>query len=948
MASAIIAPATGPAAAAIDPLEDVSMGSSAIAVRSLRPAATLVAVALALIVAAFAAPRASALSPIYEFGVEPSTTKAGGHPDIRTLVWVGNRFTQHIPAPSCDCQDPKDVSIEMPTGVIGDPHAAPKCSAADFANLVCGPDTQIGSAVISLNAEKPGTSGFGVMGVYNLEPHPGQAGLLAFNVPLVKVPIYIAINSRTEGDYGLEATVTNITHLLPLAFVDMHLWGVPASPAHNVDRLPAGWEPFFDGDNPPTPSNAPELAFLDNPTTCDDQSLTASVRVVAYDRGVTEASSAYPATTGCDQLSFNPSLYAQPTSTQTDTASGLDVDLKVPQSTSPSVPSPSEIRATTVTLPPGFSINPNAADGKTACTDAESSIGTREAARCPETSKVGTVTVDSSALPLPIPGYIYLGAPKPGDPYRLILTADGFNVHVKLAGSAHADPQTGQITVSFPDLPQTPFSDFNLHFFGSERGLLATPTQCGTYAVTSTFVPWDSALAEQTSAQFFTLSGGPGGSSCPTSSRPFAPAFHAGVADKTAGQHAPFSLTLTRPDGDQNLSSLNVTTPPGFAATLAGVPYCSDAALAAAAAQGASGVAESSAPSCPAASQIGVASAGAGAGTHPVYLPGRVYLAGPYRGAPLSLAVVTPAVSGPYDLGNVVVRAAVFVDPTSAQITAVSDPLPQIVEGIPLRLRYILVNLNRPGFTLNPTNCDQFGVRADVFGSQGAMASLETPFQIANCRNLGFGPKLSLNLTGGVNRKGHPAIHAHLRADPGDANISRVAVTLPSTSLLDQANISAPCTRPQLAANACPESTRLGSAVAETPVLANPLQGPVYLVTSTHRLPDLLVQLHGQVDITLRGRIDQSHHGLRTTFENLPDVHVSDFRLNLAGGAKKGLIINSVSLCGSKTRALVHMVGQNNGRTNGRVPLAANCAKGSRHAKRHARHRRAAKRGAQR
>jgi hypothetical protein len=906
-----------------------------IALSRFRPVAVATAIALALLVViAAAAPRASAESPIYQFEVSPSTIKAGAHPNVHTLIWVGNRFTQHVPAPSCDCQDAKDMKVELPTGVIGDPHAAPTCTAADFANLVCAPESQIGSAVISVNAEKPGSSGFGVMGVYNLDPHPGEAGLLGFNIPLLKFPIFLAINPRTESDYGLEVTVTNITHVLPLAFIEMDLWGVPSSPENDVNRLPAGWEPFFDGTNPPTPSNAPQLPFIDNPTTCESPSLTASVQVVAYDRGVSNAEVSFPAPTGCDQLSFNPSLYAQPTTTATDTASGMDVDLKVPQETSPSVPSPSEIRATTVTLPPGFTINPNAADGKTACTDSEARIGTREAAACPENAKVGTLSIDSSALPAPIPGYIYLGSPKPGDRYRLILVANGFNVHVKLAGSAITDPQTGRITVSFPDLPQTPFSDFNMHFFGSERGLLATPPKCGTYAVTSTFTPWDSALSEQTSTQFFNLGSGPGGNPCPSESRPFTPAFHAGVGDKTAGLHAPFSLTLTRPDGNQDLAALNVTAPPGLAATLAGVPYCPESALAAAAAPDSSGVAESASPSCPAASQIGIASAGAGAGAHPVYLPGRVYLAGPYKGAPLSLAVITPAVSGPYDLGNVVVRAALHIDPTSGRITAVSDPLPQIVAGIPLRLRYLMVNLNRPGFTINPTNCDPFAVNAEVFGDQGAMASPATPFQIADCRDLGFGPKLSLGLSGGVNRRGHPAIHAHLRAPEGDANISRVEVTLPSTSLLDQANIASPCTRPQLAANACPDSTRIGTAVADSPLLANPLSGPVYLVTSSHRLPDILVALHGQVDITLRARVDQSGHGLRTTFENVPDLPVTDFRLDLEGGPKKGLIINSVSMCGAKSRATVRMVGQNNGRDNSAVPLSAKCPKGGRHGKR--------------
>jgi hypothetical protein len=415
------------------------------------PALIGAAIAAIAMVAALAPASAVADSPIYQFEVTPSTTQAAGHPNVNTTIWVGNRYTQHIPPPTCDCQDPRDIQVEMPTGLVGNPHATPKCTAADFADENCPPETQVGWVNISLNAELPGSSGFGVIAVYNLEPHPGDAGLFGIVFPLLHFPVFQEINSRTESDYGLDVTTENITHLLPLAFIEEHLWGVPAAPENDGDRLPAGWDSFLEGQAPPTPSNAAEVPFLDNPTTCDQPNLNAHLTVTSYDRGVTEADTAYPATTGCDQLSFNPSLYAQPTTSATDTASGLDVDLQVPQQTSPNVPSPSEIRATSVVLPPGFSINPNAADGKTACSNEEASIGTRLEAHCPENSKVGTVSVNSSALPGPIHGYIYLGTPLPGDRYRLILTANGFNVHVKLPGSAVANEQSGQVTVNFRD-----------------------------------------------------------------------------------------------------------------------------------------------------------------------------------------------------------------------------------------------------------------------------------------------------------------------------------------------------------------------------------------------------------------------------------------------------------------------------------------------------------------
>ena len=426
---------------------------------------------------------------------------------------------------------------------------------------------------------------------------------------------------------------------------------------------------------------------------------------MSYDGGVTNADYPWPQGTGCDQLSFNPSLYAQPTTTATDAPSGIDVDLTVPQQVSPFVPSPSELRSAVVTLPEGFSINAGAADGKTSCSDEEALLGpfgSDAEAVCPESAKVGSLTIDSPALPGPLPGFVYLGRPQPGDRYRIFLIANGFATHVKLAGTVTPDPHTGRLEISFPNLPQTTFTSFNLHFFGSERGLLATPTQCGEYPVTTVFTPWDESLSTQESTQYFRLTTGPDGSPCPGSTRPFSPGFQAASLGHAAAAHTPFSLEVTRPDGDQNLSSLNVTAPPGFSATLKGIPYCPQSSIESAEAETYTGAEQLASPSCPLASQVGESVVGAGAGTHPVYLPGKVYLAGPYRGAPLSLVVITPAVTGPYDIGSVVVREGLRVNPETAQVSTVGRPLPQIIGGVPLRLRSIRVDLNRPNFTLEP------------------------------------------------------------------------------------------------------------------------------------------------------------------------------------------------------------------------------------------------------
>ena len=922
---------------------------------------------LCLLTAVFAAclaamgPAALANTPITSFTAVPSTTQAGGHPDLELQFSVKNRILQQSQS-ACNCEDVKDALVHLPAGFIGNPHATPQCSIADFSADSCSVDSQVG--IVNVTAGAVGN--FNTI-LYNLVPPPTVAGLLGFKVFLFNTPQLTVLTARTGSDYGLDAKAISVYHgTFPLAAFQEDIWGVPADPKHDPLRydvkassIGKSWygDSLCDASGatstsdpntivkpcfltvPPVPSSSPLTPFLQNPDKCDAP-LSSSLHILSYDGGTSDAESLWPEMTGCDQLSFNPSLYAQPTTGETDTASGIDVNLTVPQQLSPTTPSPSELRGATVTLPPGFSINPNAADGKTSCSDTDANFGTEEAANCPEFAKIGSLEIDSSALPGPLPGSVYIGKPLPGNRYRIFLAADGFATHIKLAGTVTPDPVTGQLVINFTDLPQSPLTAFDMHFFGSERGILATPTQCGTYPVTTLFTPWDSSLGTQTSTQYFTLDSGPNGASCPGGQRPFTPTFQTASTGNTAGAHSSFWLDFTRPDGDQNLAAVNVTTPPGFLATLAGIPYCPDAALAAAADSSYSGLAEEANSSCPLASQVGTAQAGAGAGSHPVYIDGKVYLAGPYKGAPLSLAVITPAISGPYDLGNVVVRVALNVDPVDAHITAVSDQLPLILAGIPLRLRSILIDLDRPDFALNPTNCSPFSVRATVLGDQGGSAQLARYFQVANCRALPFEPRLALRLSGGKGRTQNPALKATLTTKPGEANIARTAVTLPASELLDNAHIQNPCTRVQFAGERCPPGSVVGFARAETPLLEKPLEGPVYLRSSSHQLPDLVADLRGQVEIVLDARIDTVHGGLRTTFETVPDAPVTKFTLSLYGG-DKGLLANSRPLCKAPLVAVEKMSGQNGVVLNKKTRLRVSCgarASHRRHQARHGRH----------
>ncbi len=863
------------------------------------------------------------------FETSTSSTQAGGHPNVKLAMEFSSGANFE------GIHDPRKVSTHLPAGVIGNPHAIPTCSLVAFSQGECPPASQVGIAGVYAFFS------FGRAPLYNLETKPGQPGLLAFYFQESGTQQYIEISSRTDGDYGLDSVSSTIFHAFSVHNLLIELWGVPADPVHDYWRFKPpvlrDCQPESCTSGGASAGIAPE-PFMSNPTTCGVE-LETSIDVEFYDRTSDHASNPWPATTGCSQLAFNPSLTVKPTTEEGDAPSGLDADLQVPQISNPTTPSPSEIRGARVELPKGVSINPNAADGKTSCADDETGIGTLGPATCPEFSKVGVLSLDSSALPGPIPGAIYLGEPKPGEPYRLILAADGFGTHVKFGASVHADSDSGQIVVSFKDLPQSPLTDFNMHFFGSERGLLATPTQCGSYPVVAEFEPWDNALPDQTSTSFFNVNTGPGGSACPNGPRPFSPSLGAGSANPTAGRHAPFRIDLIRTDGEQNLTGLTLATPPGFSGTLKGIPYCPDPTLANLAGGGVTGLAELASPSCPTSSKLGTATIGTGAGTHPLYTEGTVYLAGPYKGAPLSLATVVPAVSGPYDLGNVVVRAALKVDPATARVTAVTDPLPQILEGIPLRMRSIRIDLDRPDFALNPTNCEPLTSNATVTGDEGATAALAPHFQVGNCANLAFGPKLNLRLTGGVNRRGHPAIHATVSANPGEANISRVTTALPKGELLDNSHIGTPCTRPQFAGGTCPESSLIGTAEAVTPLLDKPLSGNVYLrVNPAHKLPDIVADLRGQIDIELAGRVDTVNGGaLRTTFEGVPDAPVTSFKLDLLGGAK-GLLQNSRSLCGKPKRAEVKMTGQNAAVVNSKPKLQVGC--GSK-----ARHKRAVKRG---
>ena len=500
----------------------------------------------------------------------------------------------------------------------------------------------------------------------------------------------------------------------------------------------------------------------------------------------------------------------------------------------------------------------------------------------------------------------------------VVVKGPGF--YLRLPGKVELDPDTSQVVTSFSDIPQLPFEQLKLSLRNGPNAPLITPSTCGTYNVQIQMTSWASAVpVELNSPIGITEACAAGG---------FNPKLRAGTAIPTAGAYSPFTFQVTRVDGEQNLAELTATLPEGLLAKLAGVSICGDAAAA-------SG-------DCPASSQIGATTVGAGAGSNPVYIPqaGKaptaIYLAGPYKGAPYSLVVKVPAQAGPFDLGNVVVRSALNVDPVTTQITASSDPLPQILKGVPVSYRDLRIEINRPDFTLNPTSCDAKKVVGSFAGAAGASANPTAPFQAVNCERLGFKPTLAMKLSGPTHRSAYPALRAVLTARPGDANISRAEVTLPKTEFLENAHIQTICTRVQFAANNCPPGSVYGHAKAWSPLLDEPVEGPVYLRSSDHELPDLVASLDGAMHVDLAGRIDSVHARIRNTFEFVPDAPVSKFVLNMQGG-KKGLLVNNTELCKTTPRVEAVFKGHNEKVQKVNPVAKADCGKKGKSKKREAR-----------
>ena len=899
--------------------------------------------------------------------------EAGSHPAELTTKLALN--TAVIPGGAIDPETGEPVDGEIPEGAlkdlevtqipgfIGNQRAVPRCSNAQFRTRIEGypqcPDAAaigVASLKAEFNVFPVGTEEFIHVPVYNLVPSPGEAakfGFVALNVPVV-----LDVSVNPNPPFNLVAHLDDIPQGLLVYGSELTIWGVPASDSHDSLRGECVGEPVKPTPLPVSlgdcPVSTPELAFLTMPRSCQGPQATVFradswLQPGAFtdpQQALTHNEALPPEEEGmnnCESLRFTPQADARPTTTAASSPSGLELGLEVsdPGLIAPGGRAQSDIRRVEVTLPEGMTVNPGAADGMVACTKAQYDAASLSDRGCPDAAKLGTLEVESPLLEESLQGSIYLaqpddpataepGAENPFDSligFYMLIENERNGIFVKQAGRVEPDPASGRLTSVVEDIPQLPFSRLSVRFREGPRAPLATPARCGSYTSKVMLTPWSGGEAVESNSTF-QITGGPEGASCPAGI-PFAPGFQAGSVNNAAGVYSPFFIHLIRGSQEEPITRFSSSLPPGVVPKLAGVARCSDQQIAAAAI--APGRVEALSPSCPVASQIGRVLAGAGAGSALTYVPGKVYLSGPFAGSPMSVVAVVPAVAGPFDLGTVVTREGIDINPITyrGEVDGTfSEPIPQMLRGIPLGLRDLRIYVDRPDFMRNPTSCAPAKTTATVFGS-AQRALLSARYQAASCASLAFKPRLSLALKGKTKRSGHPELRSVLVPRMGDANIAKAVVTLPHSEFIDQNHISNPCTRVQFNAGNCPAGSVLGTARAITPLLDEPLEGPIYFRSNggERKLPDVVVDLRGQFHITLVGFVSSSRGRIRTTFAAAPDAPVTKFSLRLKGG-REGLLVNSQDLCSKARFVQVRFTGQSGKTTSNRQPIATSCRQG--------------------
>ncbi len=878
---------------------------------------------------------------------------AGSHPVSTTFtantpvqVIGGGNFQEQRPLAAL-----RSFHFELPQGEVIDPLAPTElCTTAQLENggkippEQCPAQSQVGRAYVSVLGGLEATAS----PIYAMVPPFGAPAELAFG--LVNTNVHII--GGLSGNLRLTAASTEILSRFPIAGIRVELWGVPSAPIHDFARDGVGCE---SGCSVPA-SNAP---FVTMPSSCAEKP-TLDAEVSSWNDGLqavgtrvmTDLNNDEITVKGCNSVAFEPTITATATTNAGESPTGLDFSVHQALNEELEGRATAPLKNARVALPAGMTVNAAGANGLDACT--ESQMGyeprggkirfTTAAQTCPDAAKVGTVAVNTPLVGHSLPGSIYIAKPF-ANPFGSLLTIylavedKSSGIVTKLAGKVEPDPQTGQLTATFTENPELPLEEIKLHFFEGSNAVLATPLTCGTKTTTSTLTPWSTPEgADAHPSDSFQVSAGCASSEAAASKGYF---FRAGSQTPLSGAYSPFVLKIARGDGTQHITSLDTTLPPGLLGKLAGVAYCPESGIAQARSREKpeQGKLEQGSPSCPSSSEVGTVNVTAGSGNSPIPVSGHAYLAGPYKGAPLSLVVIVPAVAGPFDLGTVVDRVALNVGEYDARIHAVADPLPTIREGIPLDVRSIELKLDRPSFTLNPTSCEAMQIEGSVSTQAGQSQTLANRFQVGECGRLAFKPALQISLKGATGKSGHPALKAVVTYPKEGlyANIARAQVNLPSSEFLDQGNIAKACTKPVLAQRACPARSIYGKAKAWSPLLAAPLEGPVYLVGGYgYKLPALVAELNGQIRVLLVGKVDSGkNHGIRNTFEAVPDAPVSRFVLAMKGGKKYGLLENSEDICSRPQKAGASFRAQNGRVLRFSSRIANSCRSGSKGKKKH-------------
>jgi uncharacterized repeat protein (TIGR01451 family) len=870
--------------------------------------------------------------------------QAGSHPFQLTASFGLNQTNDPAGPPAL----PRDLHFRLPAGLVGNATTQPQCDDLDFAAVTngtinkCPADTAIGVAMITFDEPLHLELRTYPVPLFNLTPERGEPARFGFVV--AQAPVALTTKVRTGSDYAVTVSTENITQLTNFISSTVTFWGVPGDKAHDSAR---GWGCLASGHwaagagqaatgltcDPSTVSSP--APFLTLPTSCELPFQTS----VEGDAWPTQADPAgAPLTgstsygledelgrslgvTGCNQLPFDPSIEVAPDVQEGSTPTGLKVDVRVPQEVSQNGGglASASVKDITVTLPEGVTVSPAGANGLQACSEAqagflsiakdETDLFTSDAVSCPSASKLASVRIKVPLITNPLEGSVYL-AEQDNNPFHslvaLYLVAEDpvSGIRVKLAGEGSLNPVTGQITTRFKNSPQAPLEEAEFHFFGGDRAPLATPAKCGAYTTDASFSPWSGTEAV-TSESTFEVTSGPHGGPCLTT-LPFAPALNAGTSDIQAGAFTPLTTNISREDGNQDIQTVQLHFPPGVSGILTGVPLCPES--------------QANAGTCPQSSLIGHTVVSVGLGGDPYSVTGgQVFLTEKYAGAPFGLSIVNPAVAGPFNLGNVVVRAKLEIDKTTAAITVTTGTIPHILDGIPLQIKNVNVTIDRPNFTFNPTNCNRSVITGNIESGQALTSPVSIPFEVANCAALKFAPKFAVTTSGKTSRSKGASLTARLsypNAPQGtQANITRVKVDLPKQLPSRLTTLQKACTNAQFETNPanCPAASKIGIATVTTPLLPVPLEGPAIFVShGGEAFPSLTMVLQGYgVTVDLVGTTFISKAGITsTTFKTVPDVPFNTFQLTLPQGKFSALAANG-NLCKAKLTMPTEFLAQN-------------------------------------